>query len=94
MSLTCSVEKAGLDVTYSWMSQEDSHDTAHEGSVLHTFWRPGDNALSYTCRASNPISNISSRLIPVGTFCAGTRNPDSSELQQALKTTTSLPQFF
>ncbi|XP_023394081.1 SLAM family member 9 [Pteropus vampyrus] len=70
MSLTCSVEKAGLDVTYSWMSQEDSHDTAHEGSVLHTFWRPGDNALSYTCRASNPISNISSRLIPVGTFCA------------------------
>ncbi|XP_015453323.1 SLAM family member 9 [Pteropus alecto] len=70
MSLTCSVEKAGLDVTYSWMSQEDSNDTAHEGSVLHTFWRPGDNALSYTCRASNPISNISSRLIPVGTFCA------------------------
>ncbi|XP_036091191.1 SLAM family member 9 isoform X2 [Rousettus aegyptiacus] len=94
MSLTCSVEKAGLDVTYSWMSWEDSNDTTHEGSVLHIFWRPGDNALSYSCRASNPISNISSRLIPVGTFCTGTRNPDSSELQQALKTTTSLPQFF
>ncbi|KAM5202617.1 SLAM family member 9 [Hipposideros larvatus] len=70
MSLTCSVEKAGLDVTYSWISQEHSNKTAHEGSVLRTSWRPGDNAFSYTCRVSNPISNISSRLIPAGPFCA------------------------
>uniref|UniRef100_A0A671G252 SLAM family member 9 n=2 Tax=Rhinolophus ferrumequinum TaxID=59479 RepID=A0A671G252_RHIFE len=70
MSLICSVEKAGLDVTYSWISQEDSNDTGHEGSVLSTSWRPGDNAFSYTCRASNPISNISSHLIPAGPFCA------------------------
>ncbi|XP_074178175.1 LOW QUALITY PROTEIN: SLAM family member 9 [Rhinolophus sinicus] len=70
MSLMCSVEKAGLDVNYSWVYKEDSNDTAHEGSVLSTSWRPGDNALSYTCRASNPISNISSRLIPAGPFCA------------------------
>ncbi|KAK1329436.1 hypothetical protein QTO34_011622 [Cnephaeus nilssonii] len=60
MSLTCSVEQAGLDVTYSWISREDGVDTAHEGSVLSTSWRPGDNALSYACRASNPISNRSS----------------------------------
>lgn len=70
MSLTCSVEKAGLDVAYSWISWEDGVDTAHEGSVLSTSWRPGDNALSYTCRASNPISNISSSLFPAGKFCA------------------------
>uniref|UniRef100_A0A9L0IXA6 SLAM family member 9 n=1 Tax=Equus asinus TaxID=9793 RepID=A0A9L0IXA6_EQUAS len=70
MSLTCSVEKAGLDVTYSWISREDGADTAREGSVFSTSWRPGDNALSYTCRAGNPVSNVSSRLIPAGPFCA------------------------
>ncbi|XP_058393859.1 SLAM family member 9 isoform X2 [Diceros bicornis minor] len=70
VSLTCSVEKAGLDVTYSWISWEDGADAAHEGSVFSTSWRPGDNALSYTCRVGNPISNISSRLIPAGPFCA------------------------
>lgn len=77
MSLTCSVEKAGLDVTYSWISREDGVDTAHEGSVLSTSWSPGDNALSYTCRASNPISNMSSYLIPAGPFCAGTRTQEA-----------------
>ncbi|XP_057583424.1 SLAM family member 9 [Hippopotamus amphibius kiboko] len=70
MSLTCSVEKAGLDVTYSWISWEDGTDTAHEGSVLSMSWRPGDKAVSYTCRASNPVSNISSHLIPAEPFCA------------------------
>ena len=89
MSLTCSVEKAGLDMTYSWISLEDVHDTAHEGSVLHTSWSPGDN-IFYTCRASNPISNTSSHLIPAGSFCAGTRTPDNPELVQGL----TLPQFF
>ncbi|XP_027468251.1 SLAM family member 9 [Zalophus californianus] len=70
ISLTCSVEKAGLDVTYSWISWEDGMDTVHESSALSTTWRPGDNALSYTCRASNPVSSITSRLIPAGLFCA------------------------
>ncbi|XP_008567760.1 PREDICTED: LOW QUALITY PROTEIN: SLAM family member 9 [Galeopterus variegatus] len=64
MSLMCSVEKEGMDVTYSWLSWGDSADTAYEGVVLSTYWRPGDNALSYTCRASNPISNIPSLLFP------------------------------
>lgn len=72
VSLTCSVAQAGLDVTYSWMSRADGVDTAHEGSVLSTSWRPGDKALSYTCRASNPVSSRSSSLIPAGPFCAGT----------------------
>ncbi|XP_032320628.1 SLAM family member 9 isoform X2 [Camelus ferus] len=70
MSLTCSVEKAGLDVTYSWIPWEDGTDTAHEGSILSTSWRPGDKTLSYTCRASNPVSTVSSRPIPAGPFCA------------------------
>lgn len=75
ISLTCSVEKAGLDVTYSWISWEDGVDTVHESSALSTSWRPGDDALSYSCRASNPVSSIASRLIPAGPFCAGTRPP-------------------
>ncbi|KAL0590941.1 SLAM family member 9 [Plecturocebus cupreus] len=70
MSLMCSVEKAGMDVTYNWLSLGDSTYTFHEGPVLSTAWRPGDSALSYTCRASNPISNVNSRPIPAGPFCA------------------------
>ncbi|CAK6439781.1 unnamed protein product [Pipistrellus nathusii] len=75
VSLTCSVAQAGLDVTYSWVSRADGVDTAHEGSVLSTSWRPGDKALSYTCRASNPVSSRSSSLIPAGPFCADLRYP-------------------
>nr|XP_002715315.1 SLAM family member 9 [Oryctolagus cuniculus] len=69
MSLTCFV-KADMDVTYSWFSSGDSTDTNHEGPVLRTSWRPGDSALLYTCRASNPISSIRSRPISAGHFCA------------------------
>ncbi|EAW52755.1 SLAM family member 9 [Homo sapiens] len=70
MSLVCSVEKAGMDMTYSWLSRGDSTYTFHEGPVLSTSWRPGDSALSYTCRANNPISNVSSCPIPDGPFYA------------------------
>lgn len=86
--------EAGLDVTYSWISWEDGADTAHEGSVLSTSWRPGKKAVSYTCRANNPISDISSHLIPAGPFWAGTRAPETApERPQGLKSTRSLPPF-
>ncbi|XP_006895594.1 PREDICTED: LOW QUALITY PROTEIN: SLAM family member 9 [Elephantulus edwardii] len=75
ISLTCSMEKAGLDVTYSWISQRNSTDLAHEGPVLSTSWKHGDKALSYTCRASNPVSNVTSRLIHAGLFCADSGFP-------------------
>ncbi|KAM6217228.1 SLAM family member 9 [Rhynchocyon petersi] len=75
ISLTCSMEKAGMDVTYSWISWEDSIDTVHDSPILSTSWRRGDNALSYTCRASNPISNVTSRLIRAGFFCADSGFP-------------------
>ncbi|XP_004718097.3 LOW QUALITY PROTEIN: SLAM family member 9, partial [Echinops telfairi] len=71
MSLTCSVENAGMDVTYSWMhSWEGGTNIVQEGPVLNMSWRPGDSALSYICRASNPASNVSSRLFHAGLFCA------------------------
>ncbi|XP_062049689.1 SLAM family member 9 [Lepus europaeus] len=70
MTLTCFVEKEDMDVTYSWFSSRDSTDTNHEGPVLRASWRPGDSALLYTCRASNPVSNVRSRPISAGHFCA------------------------
>ncbi|XP_037669381.1 SLAM family member 9 [Choloepus didactylus] len=71
ISLTCSTEKAGMDVTYSWISRGyNADDATREGPVLSTSWTPGDNALSYICRASNPISNASSHPILAGPFCA------------------------
>lgn len=73
VSLACSVE-VSHDVIYSWMSLEGG-TTTHNGSVLSTSWRPGDKALSYACRATNPVGSISSRPIPVGTFCADLSHP-------------------
>uniref|UniRef100_A0A8C5L0T1 SLAM family member 9 n=1 Tax=Jaculus jaculus TaxID=51337 RepID=A0A8C5L0T1_JACJA len=80
ISLTCSIERAGMEVTYRWLSSGDSTDTAHEGSVLSTSWRPGDTAVSYTCKASNPISNTSSHPIPAGLFCAGPGSPEQTSM--------------
>uniref|UniRef100_A0A673TLJ1 Ig-like domain-containing protein n=1 Tax=Suricata suricatta TaxID=37032 RepID=A0A673TLJ1_SURSU len=77
VSLTCSVENAGPDVTYSWLSWEDGTETVHEGSALAASWRPGDKALSYACRANNPVSSVRSRLVPAGPFCAGIRIPET-----------------
>uniref|UniRef100_A0A673TMU1 Ig-like domain-containing protein n=1 Tax=Suricata suricatta TaxID=37032 RepID=A0A673TMU1_SURSU len=74
VSLTCSVENAGPDVTYSWLSWEDGTETVHEGSALAASWRPGDKALSYACRANNPVSSVRSRLVPAGPFCADPGN--------------------
>lgn len=91
MSLICSLENAGLDVTYTWISWEDGADTAHEGSILRAFWRPGDKVASYTCRASNPVSNITSRPIQAGSFCAGTGVPETApEPLQGPRVTTPL----
>ncbi|XP_012372098.1 SLAM family member 9 [Octodon degus] len=71
ISLVCSVETAGANITYSWLTLGDSaDDAAQEGSVLSTSWMPGNKMLSYTCRASNPISSVSSRPITAGPFCA------------------------
>lgn len=92
LSLACSVEEAGQDVTYSWISRDNCRDTVHEGSALSTSWRPGDSVPSYTCRATNPVSTIYSQPIPARSFCTGTRSPESApELLRGLA--TSLPQF-
>ncbi|XP_052056885.1 SLAM family member 9 [Apodemus sylvaticus] len=80
ISLMCSIERAGMDVTYIWLSSPDSTNTSYEGSVLSTSWRPGDKAPSYTCRVSNPVSHISSRRISVGSFCADPEYPEKPSM--------------
>ncbi|XP_013377892.1 PREDICTED: SLAM family member 9 [Chinchilla lanigera] len=70
ISLVCSVDRAGMNVTYSWLTLGDSAEAAQEGSGLSTSWRPGDKVLSYTCRASNPVGSINSLPIAAGLFCA------------------------
>ncbi|XP_027274745.1 SLAM family member 9 [Cricetulus griseus] len=80
ISLMCSVERAGMDVTYTWLSPQDSANMSHEDAIISTSWRPGDRALSYICRASNPVSNSSSHLIPVGSFCADPGSPEKPSM--------------
>nr|XP_003466718.1 SLAM family member 9 [Cavia porcellus] len=70
ISLLCSVERAGMNVNYSWLALGDSADAVQEGSVLRTSWRPGDKVLPYICKASNPVSSIHSHPILAGAFCA------------------------
>lgn len=73
MSLTCSVEKMDVGVTYNWFSLGDSTEANYGGPVLSTSWKPGDKALSYICKASNPVSDVISRPVSAGQFCAGNR---------------------
>ncbi|XP_028641548.1 SLAM family member 9 isoform X2 [Grammomys surdaster] len=80
ISLMCSVERAGMDVTYIWLSSQDSTNISHEGSVLSTSWRPGVKTLFYTCRVSNPVSSINSRHISVGSFCADPGYPEKPSM--------------
>ncbi|CAK7307634.1 SLAM family member 9 [Vulpes lagopus] len=84
LSLACSVEEAGQDVTYSWISREDCRDTVHEGSALSASWRPGDSVPSYTCRATNPVSTIYSQPIPARSFCADPRFPEETSTYSCL----------
>lgn len=70
MSLTCSVEKVDVGVTYNWFSLGDSTEANYGGPVLSTSWKPGDKALSYICKASNPVSDVISRPVSAGQFCA------------------------
>lgn len=94
ISLMCSLERAGMDVTYIWLSSQDSTNASREGSVLSTSWRPGDKALSYTCRVSNPVSHVSSRRISVGSFCSGTRAQDTILEPVQVLCLGTLPLFF
>ncbi|CAO2638395.1 SLAM family member 5, partial [Lemmus lemmus] len=54
VTLTCSVEKEGKNVTYSWSP------SGERSKVLQIFQSPEDQKLNYTCTVQNPVSNSSS----------------------------------
>lgn len=64
VTLTCSVEKAERNVTYSWSPLGGT------GSVLQVLQAPEHGQLTYTCTARNPVSNHSSS-ISAQQLCAG-----------------------
>lgn len=53
ITLTCSVEEEEKNVVYSWSP------SGEESNVLQIFHSPMDQKLTYTCTASNPVSNNS-----------------------------------
>ncbi|XP_006895597.1 PREDICTED: SLAM family member 5-like [Elephantulus edwardii] len=65
ITLTCSMEKEGKDVTYRWSPM------GVEGNTLKVFLIPEDQKLTYTCTAWNPVSNNSDS-ISIQHLCAGT----------------------
>ncbi|XP_006215798.1 T-lymphocyte surface antigen Ly-9 isoform X1 [Vicugna pacos] len=70
VSLTCSVEDSGHNVTYSWTPLQKEAVLSQGGSRLNISWRSGENHPNFTCTASNPVSN-SSRQFLSGNICPG-----------------------
>ncbi|XP_010953958.2 T-lymphocyte surface antigen Ly-9 isoform X4 [Camelus bactrianus] len=70
VSLTCSVEDSGHNVTYSWTPLQKEAVLSQGGSHLNISWRSGENHPNFTCTASNPVSN-SSRQFLSGNICPG-----------------------
>lgn len=70
VSLTCSVEDNGHNVTYRWTPLQKGAVVSQGGSHLSVSWRRGENHPNFTCTASNPVSNSSGQFLP-GDICPG-----------------------
>ncbi|XP_069900173.1 T-lymphocyte surface antigen Ly-9 isoform X2 [Globicephala melas] len=55
ISLTCSVEDSGHNVTYIWSPLQKGAVVSQGGAHLSVSWRSGEKHPSFTCRASNPF---------------------------------------
>uniref|UniRef100_A0A8C4KYV9 Lymphocyte antigen 9 n=1 Tax=Equus asinus TaxID=9793 RepID=A0A8C4KYV9_EQUAS len=87
VSLTCSVENNGHNVTYRWTPLQKGAVVSQGGSHLSVSWRRGENHPNFTCTASNPISNSSGQFLP-GDICPGPER--SSRLWVGLSLTVSI----
>ncbi|XP_073661614.1 T-lymphocyte surface antigen Ly-9 isoform X3 [Tursiops truncatus] len=63
ISLTCSVEDSGHNVTYRWSPLQKGAVVSQGGAHLSVSWRSGEKHPSFTCRASNPVSNSSQQFL-------------------------------
>ncbi|KAM9691593.1 T-lymphocyte surface antigen Ly-9 isoform 4-T4 [Dama dama] len=59
ISLTCSVEDSGHNVTYEWTPLPKGAVISQGGAHLSISWRSGEKHPNFNCTASNPVSNSS-----------------------------------
>ncbi|XP_078296928.1 T-lymphocyte surface antigen Ly-9 isoform X3 [Panthera onca] len=69
ITLTCSVERAGTSVLYSWTPKNTHASESHGASTITIYWMPCDPDLPYTCTARNPVSQSTSGPIHARQFC-------------------------
>eukprot|EP00070_Physeter_catodon_P014586 XP_023971915.1 T-lymphocyte surface antigen Ly-9 isoform X1 [Physeter catodon] len=63
VNLTCSMEDSGHNVTYRWSPLPKGAVVSQGGAHLSVSWRSGEKHPSFTCRASNPVSNSSQQFL-------------------------------
>ncbi|XP_065803504.1 T-lymphocyte surface antigen Ly-9-like [Muntiacus reevesi] len=63
ISLTCSVEDSGHNVTYGWTPLPKGAVISQGGAHLSISWRSGEKHPNFTCTASNPVSNSSRQFL-------------------------------
>ncbi|XP_049736945.1 T-lymphocyte surface antigen Ly-9-like isoform X3 [Elephas maximus indicus] len=89
VTLMCSVEDSGDDVTYRWTFLQKGAVVAQGGSLLNVSWSGSEYYPSFTCTATNPVSNSSRQLFP-GNICPGSA-PALSDSQVEVPAETSEP---
>ncbi|XP_047385825.1 T-lymphocyte surface antigen Ly-9 isoform X2 [Sciurus carolinensis] len=70
LSLTCSVEDSGNNVTYTWSPMQKGAIVSQEGSHLNVSWRSNENHPNLTCTARNPVSSSSHQFLSRN-ICSG-----------------------
>ncbi|XP_074079163.1 SLAM family member 9-like isoform X5 [Macrotis lagotis] len=78
INVTCSVEQARENVTYSWTLVEQGANISSKGSILSIRWRPGDHD-QYTCTVRNPVSN-NSHTVLARDLCAEANAEDQKHI--------------
>ncbi|CAI9151186.1 unnamed protein product [Rangifer tarandus platyrhynchus] len=63
ISLTCSVEDSGHNVTYGWAPLPKGAVISQRGAHLSISWISGEKHPNFTCTASNPVSNSSRQFL-------------------------------
>ena len=63
ITLTCSVEDSGHNVTYGWTPLPKGAVISQGGAHLSISWRSGEKHPNFTCTASNPVSNSSRQFL-------------------------------
>ncbi|KAK2493041.1 hypothetical protein MC885_007234 [Smutsia gigantea] len=88
-NLTCFMEEAGQDVTYSWKSLGQASNESYDGSTLPISWKLGKRDMTFICTARNPISSNYSNPISVWKLCE-----ESIEEKKRTGTQQEIPNYW